>query len=1187
MIPQQPAPDVPQRPAGRAAAGHPIDIASGIMFNSWNDFRVDGHVTLTWDRTYSTGLLARPPGLLGPGWTATYLATLEQQPGKLLFRGGDGGDIEFAGDASALAGGGMLADFGAFASLSMDAHGAFVVTRWFPDTHNVERLVFVLNADGTFRLRSVENMVGQAIDLEHDTAGRLLRAIQRRERRAFTFGYDRAGRLSEVTAVPTAGSPALVSQYRYDDAGRLIERRNGASGIERFAYDKQNRMVAERTLGGCTYRFEFDAAGRCTASAGDGGFNGRKLTYHAHIGWTEVTDSTGAVWRYNWIPSGQVIQIVSPLGAVTRRQFDSLGRPAEFLNPRGGRMIYRYDGRGDRTAIINTLGDETRFRYNQHHQLVAVRNAAGDECYFDRPDRRLAGVRDFAGNRAFFAYNDAGDVSEVRDPNGHVTRYEHNASGDFTAWITPRGQVSRYNYDGFGRMTDIARPDGSRFAFVYDALGHVRRCTRPDGGIVEYDYSPIGRVTRQSRPDGHTTSFSYGSCGRLREAVDELGRKRRFKWSSEPGKLLRVEDDGGTCFGIEWDADGRPISFDLGSGLKESMTYDLGGCLVLQTNAAGEATSFDYDAARRLTCKRLADGTEITYGYDVLGSMVFAHTPQHKVHFRRDHNGRVVEESQGDADVVSTYDGVGNRLTRRTNAGHQSIFSYNADDDLDGASVDGRFAVQIMSDAQGRPLELRTDRGCRVVQEFDGMGRLTSQSVLDAATHEVAGRKIGYDTDDRPVLVEDVNAGRTVLVHDALGRTGYVGHQDGSSENYSYDDRDRLLSTALHKAPPLSDRRRMAEGGRQIDRAFSYADGTLESDGHWSFAFDAGGRMIARSEPGADGEPRTWCYEWSSAGWLAAVTDPDGQTWHYSYDAFGRRVTKEGPDGKRLYVWDGDLLVQEIPEDGPARNWVFAPDDFRPLIQTTGRDSYLLVNDWIGTPREAVDAGGRVGWRRRPTLWGEDLASAPSDIDVPLRFQGQWQDPESGLVYNRFRYYDPTTGRYLSPDPIATASLGNLHGYPASPTATIDPFGLDQSTQNVNGRTYTYDRDSDGRVTRAEGPLCNPNTISDPQRDRTAQRNLSEGTGYDAGHLLGNQFGGPGGGDNLVLMCPDMNRFGSWKRMENELVDLTRGNSVRMAVNVHYDDDSPVPSKFTVDAEITDRRTGKTTRRRWTHTNCC
>jgi len=99
------------------------------------------------------------------------------------------------------------------------------------------------------------------------------------------------------------------------------------------------------------------------------------------------------------------------------------------------------------------------------------------------------------------------------------------------------------------------------------------------------------------------------------------------------------------------------------------------------------------------------------------------------------------------------------------------------------------------------------------------------------------------------------------------------------------------------------------------------------------------------------------------------------------------------------------------------------------------------VTDHLGTPKELFDESGTTFlWRSEATLWDQTRKFARSDC--PLRFQGQYEDAESGLYYNVHRYYDPHCGMYLSADPIGLAGGLRPHSYVHNPNAWIDPLGL-------------------------------------------------------------------------------------------------------------------------------------------------
>jgi RHS repeat-associated protein len=101
--------------------------------------------------------------------------------------------------------------------------------------------------------------------------------------------------------------------------------------------------------------------------------------------------------------------------------------------------------------------------------------------------------------------------------------------------------------------------------------------------------------------------------------------------------------------------------------------------------------------------------------------------------------------------------------------------------------------------------------------------------------------------------------------------------------------------------------------------------------------------------------------------------------------------------------------------------------------------------DHLGTPQELTDYSGEIVWSAQYDAYGKvaALTLASDDyLDQPLRFQGQYFDAESGLHYNRHRYYDPRVGRYLTPDPVKLAGGLNQYQYTPNPTGWVDPLGL-------------------------------------------------------------------------------------------------------------------------------------------------
>jgi RHS repeat-associated protein len=129
-------------------------------------------------------------------------------------------------------------------------------------------------------------------------------------------------------------------------------------------------------------------------------------------------------------------------------------------------------------------------------------------------------------------------------------------------------------------------------------------------------------------------------------------------------------------------------------------------------------------------------------------------------------------------------------------------------------------------------------------------------------------------------------------------------------------------------------------------------------------------------------------------------------------------------------------------EDENLTTWVFN-DGFVPTAKLTSSGNYSIITDHLGTPVEAYDSDGNQVWSAELDIFGR-VQEFTGEVDfIPFRFQGQYADPETGLYYNRFRYYDPDTGQYTQQDPIGLAG-GNptLYGYVKDTNTWIDVFGL-------------------------------------------------------------------------------------------------------------------------------------------------
>ena len=266
-------------------------------------------------------------------------------------------------------------------------------------------------------------------------------------------------------------------------------------------------------------------------------------------------------------------------------------------------------------------------------------------------------------------------------------------------------------------------------------------------------------------------------------------------------------------------------------------------------------------------------------------------------------------------------------------------------------------------------------------------------------------------------------------------------------------------------------------------------------------------------------------YRYDSQHRLIGITLPDGSDVAYRYDAFGRRIAKD-MDGKTTqFLWQGDRLIAEnIYQKGVYgwplyRSYVYEPGTFKPMALLKGHGTthevYYYQLDHLGTPQELTDPGGKIVWSAHYRAYGNVIKFDINEISNPLRFQGQYYDEESGLHYNRHRYYNPNTGRYLTPDPIKLAGGLNSYQYVPNPTGWVDPLelnarcpgGKDDSTSESQSEPNPPEVSRNGAFRQAKSdagiPMTQqPDLIYDSSTGETGQYKYVRTTGKNNESIL-------------------------------------------------------------------------------------
>ncbi len=260
---------------------------------------------------------------------------------------------------------------------------------------------------------------------------------------------------------------------------------------------------------------------------------------------------------------------------------------------------------------------------------------------------------------------------------------------------------------------------------------------------------------------------------------------------------------------------------------------------------------------------------------------------------------------------------------------------------------------------------------------------------------------------------------------------------------------------------------------------------------HWQklfYRYDAWGNLISRRNGLYEQHYR---YDADNRLVRAHGRGPQGEfEAQYHYDALGRRSRKTvrykgKTEQTTRFLWQGYRLLQEQRDDGSRRSWSYDPvSPWSPLAaleqagDSRSADIYWYHTDLNSAPLEVTDAAGNLCWSGQydtfGKLQGQTVAGAAkrqgAQYQQPLRYAGQYQDDESGLHYNLFRYYEPEVGRFTTQDPIGLRGGLNLYQYAPNPLMWVDPLGLSTRRDQLPGdKTLETSRAARREAMRSQG----------------------------------------------------------------------------------------------------------------------
>ncbi|MBP2050697.1 RHS repeat-associated protein [Streptomyces griseochromogenes] len=1019
----------------------PVDLTTGKMYLPQTDVTLPGVLPLIFKRRVESGY--RYGRWFGPSWSSTIDQRLEIDSEGVVFITEDGMLLAYPHPAPSLP---TLPSHGPRWPLDRVADG-YTITD--PSTRRTWH--FADRGENLAVLEQIDDRNGNWITFEYDAEGSPLQIMS-----SAGHGVRISTEADRVTALHLVTTGQELKRYGYTE-GNLTEVINSSGLPLRFTYDEAGRVTSWTDTNDRGYSYAYDDQDRCIAEGGSHGHMTLRLSYdetdpETGLRVTTATTAEGHSRRYVVNDDFQVVAEIDPLGAVTRFEHDRYRRLLAHTDPLGHRTTFRYDETGNPTSVIRPDGREARAEYNELGLPVKVVNPDGTvvrQTYDARGNR--TSVTDVAGQTTCFTYTDAGHLTSVTDHLGNTTTVACDRAGLPLEITDPLGATTRYERDALGHPIAITDPTGARTLLEWSTEGHLTHRTAPDGTTESWAYDGEGNCTSHTDPIGGVSRFEYTHFDLLTARTGPDGVRYEFDHDMEL-RLTKVTNPQGLTWTYEYDAASRLVTETDFDDRTLTYAYDPAGRLASRRSVLGEVVSFKRNELGQVTRKDAA-GQVTTYAYDLTDQLAQATGPDGTtLTLLRDCHGHLHSETVNGRTLRYTYDELGRRTGRTTPTGATTTWSFDATGRRTGMVASGR-AIDFTYDEAGRELSRRIGGTITLEHAFDTLGRLTTQSVTGAEGRTVQHRAYTYRADGNLIGIDDHLSGSRHFDLDSTGRVTAV-YAAGWTERYAYDEAGNQTQASWPSAHP----------GQEAIGIREYSGTRITRAGNVRYEHDALGRITLRQKTRLSRKPDTWRYEWDAEDRLTSVTTPDGTRWRYTYDPLGRRTAKFRltEDGESViervdFTWDGTTLCEQTTTSPDLPNPVTLTWDhqgLRPLTQTeriTEADSpqdeidsrfFAIVTDLVGTPSELIDEQGDIAWRTRSTLWGTTAWAANSTAYTPLRFPGQYYDPETGLHYNYFRHYDPETARYFAPDPLGLTAAPNATTYVQNPHTWADPLGL-------------------------------------------------------------------------------------------------------------------------------------------------
>ncbi|GAA6623079.1 putative Ig domain-containing protein [Scytonema sp. NUACC26] len=917
----------------------------------------------------------------------------------------------------------------------------------------------------TFNDNGIFSSTGASVEFLRDTQGRITQ-ISDPTGKAILYNYDAKGNLVGVT-----DQAGLVSRHTYLNNRNYLEQIIDPRGqaVIRTEYDEKGRVKATKDALGNTISNDYNvSAGGSTVTQLDALGNTTTTVRDSRGNITSVINPLGAITRTSYDTNNNPISVTDPRGSTTTRIFDARGNVTNITDGLGNTRTFTYDQFNNVTSEIDSLGRTTRFVYNTNGNLVELIDATGQRDRFTYDNLgRVSTFTDANSNTITFGYEGTtlGKPTQVTFPDGSSQRIEYNQFGQITRLVDENGNATDYITDSVGRLVAQRDALGNETKYTYDAQ-LISSITDQLGNTVRFEYDNAGRLTRQIDPFNAVTEFGYDALGRRISEIDPLGRTTTTTYRPD-GLIASIANSQNQKTSFEYDLAGNQTAVIDPLGNLTGFGYDAVGRQIRKTDPLGNVATYGYDGVNNLVQLTDRNNRQRTFTYDGVNRLIQENwlnnnTPERTINFTYDAVGNLIKSTDVDSTYNFVYDSR-DRVTQVNSTGITGLVPVNLNYTYDGTgnrtSVSDNLGVRVNSTYDVRNLlTSQTWQGtgidpARVEYSYDSRGdRTQTRRFSDlAGTQLVGSSTFSYDELQRLTSLTHFNgAGSTLANYDYNYNLASILSSEtykAQTTNYTYDGANQLVN-ADRSVLPDENYTYDANGNRTGSGLIVGANNQILSNGNFNYSYDREGNLATKTNR-STGNVTSYTYDFRAR--LVGVTDKEAsgnttQSVEFKYDAFDRRISKTVNGETTYFVNDGDELWAELNQAGQVINHYLQGANVDELVARyrPGEGTAWYLSDRLRSIRDIANSVGNLVNSIDYDSFGKILSQTNSSAGDRFAFTGREFDSETGLYYNRARYYDANLGRFISQDPIGFGGEdSNLYRYVSNnPVNAIDPSGL-------------------------------------------------------------------------------------------------------------------------------------------------